>query len=149
MKRILVPTDFSKHAEYALKVAAQIARQNESEILLLHMLELPHEGSDAVGSGHDIPEIMFFKNRAIGRVEELMDADFLKGLQVSQIILFEKAFDGIMNAVRKNNVDFIVMGSHGHGAIYELLAGSTTHGVLHKASCPVLIVPAGPARGAV
>src|SRR5690606_21802845 len=91
MKRILVPTDFSKHAEYALKVAAQIARQNESEIILLHMLELPQEGSDAVGSGHDIPEIMFFKNRAIQRVEDLMGADYLKGLQISDIILFEKA----------------------------------------------------------
>ena len=65
MKRILVPTDFSEHAEYALKVAAQIARVNNSEIILLHMLELPHQGSDAVGSGHDIPEIMFFKNQII------------------------------------------------------------------------------------
>ena len=33
MKRILVPTDFSKHAEYALKVAAQIAKKNDGEIL--------------------------------------------------------------------------------------------------------------------
>ncbi|HRN98614.1 MAG TPA: universal stress protein [Flavobacterium sp.] len=140
MKRILVPTDFSKHAEYALKVAAQIARQNESEILLLHMLELPHEGSDAVGSGHDIPEIMFFKNRAIGRVEELMDADFLKGLQVSQIILFEKAFDGIMNAVRKNNVDFIVMGSHGASGFREMLVGSNTEKVVRYSDVPVLVI---------
>ena len=39
MKRILVPTDFSKHAEYALKVAAQIAQKNDGEIFLLHMME--------------------------------------------------------------------------------------------------------------
>jgi nucleotide-binding universal stress UspA family protein len=36
---------------------------------------------------------------------------------------------------------YIVMGSHGHGAIYDLLVGSTTHGVLMKAPCPVLVVP--------
>ncbi len=140
MKRILVPTDFSKHAEYALKVAAQIARQNESEILLLHMLELPHEGSDAIGSGHDIPEIMFFKSRAIGRVDELMEADYLQGLQVSQIILFEKAFDGIMNAVRKNNVDFIVMGSHGASGFREMLVGSNTEKVVRYSDVPVLVI---------
>ena len=44
MKKILVPTDFSKEAEYALKVAAQIAKNHGSEIYLIHLLELPmHE----------------------------------------------------------------------------------------------------------
>nr|WP_309597440.1 universal stress protein [Flavobacterium davisii] len=41
MKRILVPTDFSQHAEYALKVAAQFARKHNAEIYLIHLLELP------------------------------------------------------------------------------------------------------------
>ena len=40
MKKILIPTDFSKNAEHALKVAAQIAKKNNGEIILLHMLEL-------------------------------------------------------------------------------------------------------------
>ena len=71
MKKILIPTDFSKNAEYALKVAAQIAKKNNGEIILLHMLELPSQGSDAIGSGSDIPEIMFFKNAAINKLEEL------------------------------------------------------------------------------
>ncbi len=38
---------------------------------------------------------------------------------------------------------FIVMGSHGHGAVFDLLVGSTTHGILRKARCPVLVVPMG------
>src|SRR5690606_21000604 len=96
MKRILVPTDFSDHANYALKVAAQIAKVNNSEIILLHMLELPGQGSDALGSGSDIPEIMFFKNRAIAKLGELMNAPYLDGLIVSEVIQFEKAFDGIL-----------------------------------------------------
>ena len=101
MKRILVPTDFSKHAEYALRVAAQIAKANNSEIMLLHMLELPHQGSDAIGSGSAIPEIMFFKNKAIERLENLMDSDFLEGIEVSEIIQFEKAFEGILAVSKK------------------------------------------------
>lgn len=39
------------------------------------------------------------------------------------------------------DADFIVMGSHGHTALYDLLVGSTTHGVLLRAKCPVVIVP--------
>ena len=55
MKKILVPTDFSDHSEYALRVAAQIAREHDGEIYLMHMLELPNHGNDAViGSGSEI-----------------------------------------------------------------------------------------------
>ncbi len=140
MKRILVPTDFSNHAEYALRVAAQIAKENKSEIMLLHMLELPHQGSDALGSGSTIPEIMFFKNKAIERLEELMDADFLEGIEVSEIIQFEKAFEGILAVSKKNDVDFIVMGSHGASGFQELFIGSNTEKVVRFSDVPVLVI---------
>jgi nucleotide-binding universal stress UspA family protein len=140
MKRILVPTDFSKHAEYALKVAAQIAKTNNSEIILLHMLELPHQSSDALGMGSDIPEIMFFKNRAISKLEELMDVDYLKGISVSEIIQFEKAFEGILTVSRKNNVDFIIMGSHGASGFQEMFIGSNTEKVVRASDVPVLVI---------
>lgn len=140
MKRILVPTDFSKHAEYALRVAAQIARENNSEIILLHMLELPHQGGDALGSGSDIPEIMFFKNRAISKLEDLMDVDYLKGIPVSEVIQFEKAFEGIINISKKNNIDFIVMGSHGASGFQEMFIGSNTEKVVRSSEVPVLVI---------
>ena len=69
MKRILVPTDFSKYSEEATKVAAQIAKKYNSEVILLHMLELPQQASDALGDGKSIPEIMLYKNRAISNLE--------------------------------------------------------------------------------
>jgi len=140
MKKILVPTDFSQHAEYALKVAAQIARKNNSEIVLLHMLELPHQAGDALGSGSEIPEIMYFKNHAIGKLDSLMDAEYLGGISVSRIILFEKVFEGILNLTRKNNIDFIVMGSHGASGFQELYAGSNTEKVVRFSEVPVLVI---------
>jgi len=140
MKKILIPTDFSKHAEYALKVAAQIARKNDGEIILLHMLELPHQASDAVGSGTDIPEIMFFKNAAIRRLEEIMDEDYLDGLKVSEVIQFELAFDGILKISQTNNVDLIVMGSHGASGYKEMFIGSNAEKVVRNSDVPVLII---------
>jgi nucleotide-binding universal stress UspA family protein len=140
MKRILVPTDFSKHAEYALRVAAQIAKKNNSEIILLHMLELPHEGGDAVSSGIAIPQIMTYKNNAIQKLEALMDSDFLEGIEVSEVIQFEKAFEGVLSISKINNVDFIVMGSHGAGGFQELLIGSNTEKVVRFSEVPVLVI---------
>lgn len=140
MKRILVPTDFSKHAEYALKVAAQIARENNSEIILLHMLELPHQGGDALGAGSNIPEIMYFKNRAIEKLEESLESDFLKGIAVSQAVMFEKVFEGIVDVSKKNNVDFIVMGSHGASGFQEMFIGSNTEKVVRTSEIPVLVI---------
>lgn len=140
MKKILIPTDFSDHAEYALKVAAQIARKNDGEIILLHMLELPHQGSDAVGSGSDIPEIMFFKNAAIRRLEDLMEEDYLKDIKMSEIVQFELAFDGILKISKKNDVDLIVMGSHGASGFREMFIGSNAEKVVRNSEVPVLII---------
>ena len=120
MKKILIPTDFSQHTDSALKVAAQIAKKHDGEIILLHMLELPHQAGDAVSAGHSIPEVMFFKNAAMNKLEELMDEEYLDGLKVSEIVQFEMAFDGIMEISKKNQVDLIVMGSHGASGFKEM-----------------------------
>ena len=140
MKKILIPTDFSDHAEYALKVAAQIARKNNGEIILLHMLELPHQAGDAIGSGHNIPELMFFKNAAIEKLEDLMEEDYLDGITVSEVIQFEMAFDGIMKISQKNDVDLIVMGSHGANGFKEMFIGSNAEKVVRNSDVPVLII---------
>ena len=47
----------------------------------------------------------------------------------------------ILAQAKIEDADYIVMGSHGHTALYDLLVGSTTHGVLMRAGCPVVITP--------
>ena len=140
MKKILIPTDFSEHAEYALKVAAQIAKKHDGEIILLHMLELPNQTGDAVSSGHALPEIMFFKNAALAKLEGLMDSDFLEGLKVSEIVQFELAFDGILKLIKKNDIDLIVMGSHGASGFKDMFIGSNAEKVVRHSEVPVLII---------
>jgi nucleotide-binding universal stress UspA family protein len=141
MKKILVPTDFSEHAEYALKAAAQIAKKNNAEIVLLHMLELPHQSGDVgTGAGHELPEIMLFKNKAIERLDDLMDEAYLDGIEVSEVIQFEKAFEGVLNITKRNNIDFIVMGSHGANGFNEFFIGSNTEKVVRYSDVPVLVV---------
>ncbi len=140
MKKILVPTDFSKHAEYALKVAVQIAKKNDGEIVLIHMLELPTSGNDAVSSSHEIPELMLFKNAAISKLDDIMEADYLKGVKVSKLIQFEMAFDGILKSGKSHDADLIVMGSHGAKGFQEMFIGSNTEKVVRNSEVPVLVI---------
>jgi nucleotide-binding universal stress UspA family protein len=146
MKKILVPTDFSRHAEHALKVAAQIARENDGEIYLLHMLELPHVSdngigeSNAVGSTTDVPEVMFFMEKTRERFEETLNESYLQGINVVEAIQFDRAFEGIMKHTKKHNIDLIVMGSHGANGFREMFIGSNTEKVVRTADVPVLVI---------
>ncbi|MFD2601801.1 universal stress protein [Flavobacterium suzhouense] len=146
MKKILVPTDFSAHAEYALKVAAQIARKNNGEIFLLHMLELPALASDgigesnAVGSSTDLPEVMFFMEKTRERFEEFVNKPYLAGINVVEAIQFEKTFEGIIGHSKKHNIDLIVMGSHGASGFQEMFIGSNTEKVVRTSDVPVLVI---------
>lgn len=140
MKRILVPTDFSKHSEFALKVAAQIARDTNSEIFIVHMLELPTQMTDAVSSGADVPEIMLFMNKAHERLEEFTELDYLDGLKVSEAVKLERAFEGILKSTQKYDIDLVVMGSHGASGSTDLIVGSTTERIVRASNAPVLVV---------
>lgn len=145
MKKILVPTDFSDHAEYALKVAAQIARKNNGEIYLLHMLELPAMGdgigeSNAVGISSDVPEVMFFMEKTRERFQEIVNKPYLEGITVVEAIQFERAFDGIITHSKKHGIDLVVMGSHGASGFREMFIGSNTEKVVRTSDVPVLVI---------
>ncbi|MDO4728378.1 MAG: universal stress protein [Bacteroidota bacterium] len=141
MKKILVPTDFSVHAEYALKTAAQIARRNNGEIVLLHMLELPSQVVDQVsGRGVQIPEVMFFIQKTREKFEEIKQSSFLEGIPVTEAVQFEKAFDGILKASKAHDIDFVVMGSHGVSGVQGFFVGSNTEKVVRTSDVPVLVV---------
>lgn len=140
MKRILVPTDFSEHAEDALKVAAQIAKRNNSEIIILHMLELPHQANDAILGGISIPESMLFMKKANEMLDEVSARPYLDGIEVTEIVKMDKPIHGIIQISKDHDVDLIVMGSHGSSGVEELLIGSNTEKVVRNSEIPVLVI---------
>lgn len=140
MKRILVPTDFSKQAECALKVAAQFAIKHDAELYLLHLLELPHQSNDPVIHGHDIPEVMFFKRAVSQKMEDILAEEYLENVSVVEIIQIGQTFDGIMKTVSENGIDLIVMGSHGSSGVKEMFVGSNAEKVVRNSKVPVLVI---------
>lgn len=140
MKRILVPTDFSENAEHALKAAASIAKKNDSEIIILHMLELPHQMNDAITGSASIPETMLFMKKANEMLDEVSAKPYLDEIPVTEIVKMDKPIHGISQVSQEYDVDLIVMGSHGSSGVEELLIGSNTEKVVRNSEVPVLVI---------
>ena len=72
-----------------------------------------------------------------GQARELSQS----GIKVTALLLQGETVETILREAAKLNAEMIVVGSHGHGALYKAILGSVSEGIIHKASCPVLIVP--------
>jgi nucleotide-binding universal stress UspA family protein len=140
MKKILVPTDFSKEAENALKVASHIARKNNSEIYLLHLLEIPLTNVDAINTTADVPEVMFFMKMAHRKFKEILASEFLEGLTVHEVVKPDVSFSSIAEIAKEQDIHLIVMGSHGSSGFQEVFIGSNAEKVVRSSHVPVLVI---------
>jgi len=139
MKRILVPSDFSPQAENALKVASQLASEYDSEIFLLHSLDLPSHLANT-GSTGAMPETVFFMKMAEKKFEERMNKPYLKNLRVTQTVGHGEIYNDVNEAVKTNDIDLVVMGSHGASGFKEMFIGSNAEKVVRTATIPVLVI---------
>lgn len=142
MKTILAPIDFSKISEAVVKEAAALARALDARIVLLTVVQPPVVVTEYAGM-LDIAELTAAgetnARRQLAQIEEKLKNDFLS---VTSVQVAGAPVAHIIEQADECDADFIVMGSHGHTSFYDLLVGSTTHGVLKRAKCPVVIVPA-------
>lgn len=138
MKKILVPTDFSIQAQNALNVALQIAKRFNSEILLLHTIDLPLHLS-SVGSSQ-LPEPLFFIELAKQHFEQFLEKIESNDISIKTIIESDYTASGIVEASKKHNADLIVMGSSGATGMKEIFIGSNTEKVVRSAEIPVLVI---------
>ncbi|WP_047790703.1 universal stress protein [Tenacibaculum mesophilum] len=140
MKKILVPTDFSKSSEYASKLASKIASKANSEVHLLHMVELPTGIVDmGAGTNFSIPESMLYIRKVRDRLLDYKKDFFPKIKNVKHAIRFQSPFEGIRDYSKKNSTDLIIMGSKGHTNLEEILIGSNTEKVVRNSEIPVIV----------
>jgi len=140
MNRILVPTDFSEQAENALKVAAMLAKSHNSEIYLLHMMEIPMQQIDPGAVKSDIPETLFFMKLARKKFEDLLASDYLQGITVHDTVKADITFNEIKDSCKELDIDLIVMGSHGASGLKEMFVGSNAEKVVRTSDIPVLVI---------
>lgn len=139
MKKIIVPVDFSKHSEYALKAAASLARKNNAELIVLNMLEM----SDTMltTSNSDQKEkAMFFYKLVEKELHDFLKKEYLDNIKVTPIVKHFKVFSEVNDVADKEKADLVVMGSHGVNGVKEFVLGSNTERVVRYSHIPVLVV---------
>jgi nucleotide-binding universal stress UspA family protein len=142
MKTILAPIDFSTATDGVIEAARSLAQQVSGRVVLLHVVQPPILTSDyGLAMANFQEAIVLSEKHAAKRLRELGEKLRGENFATEIIQVSGPATAEILAHARKLSAAYIVMGSHGHTALYDLLVGSTTHGVLRKAPCPVVIVP--------
>lgn len=143
MKTILTPVDFSSVTPAVLAEATFLARALPGRIVLLTVVQPPTVVADYAPMMQDLTAITAAGEKAAAeRLTRQQEELHGRNLTVETVHLVGSPVLHILAEARRTQADYIVMGSHGHTALYDLLVGSTTHGVLKHAGCPVVIVPA-------
>jgi universal stress protein A len=143
--KILVPIDFSEHSKRTVSYATKTASRHNSTIYLLHVFQVPdyvvtpyarrRQNCAEVQSQVDAAE-----QEARENLEAFAEDLSKKGVKVQSYLRVGYPFDEIVLMANHFNVDLIIIGSHGRGAISRLLVGSTAERVVEHAPCPVLVV---------
>lgn len=144
MKTILVPVDLSTATARVCSTACELAHSLGGRMVLLYVLPPPpammhdYYAFDAGGIGEIMANVEKDSWRRLQRVARRYQEG---GYNVEPVIETGQSGPTIVAQAKALRADYIVLGSHGHGAVFDLLVGSTTHTVLRKAKCPVLVVP--------
>lgn len=153
MKKILVPTDFSKLSINALEVAVEIAKKSGAEITLLHVVEEASQSSFSImgewRTSADWSDKLFtlkLIEKAKDQLEKLVMDSRFSAVKVNGELRLGNAYHGMRTIIVENKVDLVVMGTRGRSKLEEMVIGSNTERVVRHAKCPVLSVHKKPAK---
>ena len=143
MENILVAIDFSDVTQRVIEQGILLARAFDCKLWLIH-IAAPDPDFVGYTTGPQFRRDL--------RAETLRDehkylqdkADELRkrDICVTTLLIQGETVETILQEAQKLKVDTIVVGSHGHGALYKTLTGSVSEGIIRRAPCPVTIVPA-------
>lgn len=146
MKKLLVPVDFSDVQGRLIAAAENEAGLRGASLVLIHVIE---PAADIAGFETDpgmmrvaVAQDLEAEERIeSGRLKELAERIESRGIKCGYSVRCGLPADEILSAAAEHGADLLVMGSHGHGALYHLFTGSVVTGVLKRTTCPVLVVP--------
>ena len=142
LKKILYPTDFSESSLEAMKYAVSFARDYKARLVLMHVVN-----EQIFSEGLNLPRLAApealeqeLVAEATRQMRTLIPADVRAGVDVEHVILRGMPFLEIIRYAKANEVDLIVIGTHGRSGMEHIIFGSTAEKVVRKAPCPVLSV---------
>jgi nucleotide-binding universal stress UspA family protein len=148
LRKILVPTDLSDHADHAFRHAAALALRAKSELVVLHVVEKFMDHSLVYSDvwpfqkpvrDHYRKLEQGTKGRLEARIRDMIGPD----LRFRVLVTTGVPSAEILSVSEQEEVDLIVIATHGRGGLAQALLGSTTERVLRKSGCPVLVIRSG------
>ena len=139
INKVLVPIDFSDYSKSALKYAVNFAKSFNAEIILIYVVEPVIYPPDFSMGQIAMPSINTeWDDRAKDELQKLAKSEIIGAVKVKTIIKTGKPFVEIIETAKEENVDLIIIATHGHSGVEHILFGSTAEKVVRKAPCPVL-----------
>jgi nucleotide-binding universal stress UspA family protein len=142
MKTFLVPVDFSAVTENVVDTAVGFARAFGGKVALIHVVQPPVVTSEFALPVEVLQEAIAAGERtAQGKLEAYTQMLRTAGIECGARVCHGPPVTMIREEAERVKADYIIMGSHGHGKLYDFLVGSTASGVMKKAACGIIIVP--------
>lgn len=143
MKTFLVPVDFSPVTEKVIDSAMAFARAFNGKVRLVHIVQAPIVATAEYALPAEVVHEAVTASRDNARKNMATYTSSFKqaGIECSSEILVGAPVPLIREEAVQSGADFVIMGSHGHGKLYDLLVGSTASGIIKKTKCGVIIIP--------
>ncbi len=141
IRKILVPTDFSAHAEQAFRTACALAGPLGAEVVLFHVAQPP---AVVTASGELLATPDSAPVNVWERFHHRQASDTKVRVRHEVIVAERPSARHILDLLDKQGCDLIVMGTHGRSRLTDLLLGGVTQDVVRSARCPVMVVKAPP-----
>jgi len=147
MGSILVAVDFSEVTAQVYEVASHLAARLQARVTVLNISERDYIDYNPVPVGrHHDSMIEAHATQKLSEAKVFFDAH---GLSVDTLHHWGPVVERILGEAKLRAAGLILIGSHGHGPLYNLFVGSVAEGVLRGASVPVLVVPTKGAKAAI
>ncbi len=143
MKKILVPTDFSRQAGFALTAAHQLARKWDATLVLFHVIQFPLEDEE-YPINRIFSEAADYLKKAREEANELMREEAQKHQVTDVKIIYRTEIGAPYRFITKElihgKIDLVVMGSKGASGLKEIFIGSNAERMVRFAPCPVMVI---------
>ncbi|MEZ5196352.1 MAG: universal stress protein [Bacteroidales bacterium] len=140
--KLLVAIDFSEITDLILQKVKEIALKAHAKVWLIHVVQ-PEPDFVGYDVGPESERVFIAKkfHEKHAELQSIAKNLAMSNVDITPLLLQGPTVTTILDEAQKLNADIIVVGSHGHGTMFNLLVGSVSKGLLKKSSVPVLIVP--------
>lgn len=141
MKKILVPFDFSKPAVSSFRFALDFAERSKGSIKLVHVIELPvlHNTLLMPTLNFEKELLKELREKAASRFEKVSAKYGRENVKVTWDVLFGKPSKTLLDLIKAEEFDLVIMGSHGATGLREYVIGSNAEKMIRRSTVPVLV----------